>query len=232
MFPWFVWNGIDSRDMRLWITALPPIIRAKERTQEIKIPGRAGSLTMTEGGHVYDSYLKNCVVTVDRRTDLQPVLAWLCGEGRVIFSNEENRVYRARIAGEVAFDRISNTLAQATIPFFVQPLKEQYPKETTIVKTGEETTIENPGDTESRPLVTVDYEGSIEITIGDNVMTFTNLTAPIIVDCDAEIITEEDGTIWNGQYSGDFWRIPKGLSAITMSNGSCTLYITPEWRWV
>lgn len=231
MFPWFMWNNIDSRDMGLWVSALPPIVRAKERTDEIKVPGKAGSLTMLEGQNVHDSYLKNCVVTVPRTADFAALLAWLSGEGKVIFSNEENRVYNARIAGEVSFDRISNTLAQATIPFFVHPHKAAYPAPGAVTISGTEGTIYNPGDIASLPIIKVDCTGSVEITIGDYIMAFSGLTEPIIVDCAAEIITTEDGEIWTGNYSGEYWHLEKGVNNITMS-ASCTLTITPEWRWL
>lgn len=231
-FPYFYWHDLDSRDMGLWITQLPPIIRAEERVQRLTVPGKAGHLTMTEGNDIYNGYVKNCVVTTRADADFEALTDWLRGEGLVIFSNEHERAYRARIAGPVEFGKLSNSLKMATIPFYVQPYKEQFPKEVLLTKTGTSGTITNPGCVESRPIITVDYEGNIEIEIGGYSMQFTGLTDKIIVDCDAEIITNEDGTIWEGTYSGDFWRIPTGDSTITMSESGCTLTIQPEWRWV
>ena len=231
MFPWFMWNNVDSRDMGVWVSTLPPIIRAKERTDEIKIPGRAGSLIMLEGENIHDSYLKDCVITVPRKSDFKALLAWLSGEGNVIFGNEENRVYRARIAGEIEFQSIGNTLAQATIPFFVHPHKSAYPADLPITISGTSGTVYNPGDVASRPIVTVDCTGSVEISIGEYTMAFSGLSTPITVDCDAELITTENGEIWTGNYSGEYWRIEKGENEITMS-AECDLRISPEWRYL
>lgn len=232
MFPHFYWNGQDSRDMGLWITNLPPVIRAKERTQELTIPGRAGHLTMLEGENIYDGYVKECVVTVPFYANYTAITAWLRGSGVVVFSNEPERSYMARIAGEVKFERIGNSFRQAMIPFFVQPYKMQFPKESAIAIAGTSGSIYNPGDVESRPIVTVTYTGDLDVTIGGVTMSFTGLNSstPIIVDCDAEIITSA-GAIWEGTFGGDFWRIPVGTSAVA-ANNSCTLSIAPEWRWV
>ena len=234
MQPWFMWRGKDSRDMGLWITKYPAITRAEERAERLKIPGRAGHMTMIEGEDVYDGYLRECVVTAPYTADFQALTSWLRGEGLVVFGNEDSRAYEAHIAGKVAFDLDGNSFRQATIPFYVQPYKRQFPQETEISRSGESSTITNPGDVESRPIVTVTYTGNIEITIGGHTLAFTGLAsdAPITVDCGAEIITNADGTIWQGTYSGEFWRIPTGISTITMSAAGCTLFIKPEWRWV
>ena len=218
--------------MGLWITQLPPIVRAEERVQRLKVPGRAGHLTMTEGENIYDGYVKNCVVTVRGNADFDSLTKWLRGEGKVVFSNEENRLYTARIAGNISFDKLGNLLRQATIPFYVQPYKERYPKELPITKNTQSFTIYNPGDVESRPTVIIDHTGDIEIEIGGIIMTFNELDSPVIVNCDAELVTDQEGNIWQGTYSGEFWRIPAGNSTVNVSEQGVTLQIVPEWRWV
>ena len=232
MFPHFYWHGKDSRDMGLWISKLPPITKPKERTTDMNVPGRAGSLTMTEGKDVYDSYVRQCVITAPFYADFEALTDWLRGEGKVVFSNELNRAYTARIAGEVAFEPISNSLRQATIPFYVHPYKEQFPTEAAITITGTSGTLQNPGTVASRPIVTITYTGDLEVTICGVTMSFTWLSSssPITVDCGAEIITQGD-SIWEGTFGGDFWSIPVGSSSVA-ANHSCTLAITPCWRWV
>ena len=38
--PYFIYNGIDSREMGVIITSMPPVIRAEKRVDTITIPGR------------------------------------------------------------------------------------------------------------------------------------------------------------------------------------------------
>lgn len=235
MLPWFIWNGINSADMGVWVSKLPSRTRPTERVQRVTIPGRAGFLTVKEGEDIYEGYQDDCIITAPYDADFPRILRWLCGSGRAVFSNDPGYAYRGDIAGEVRFDRISPSLRQATIPFYFKPFKERTNPDSPITFTSASGTLTksifNPGDVASAPFVTVDYEGSIEISIGDYSMAFTALDEPIIVDCGAEIITTEDGEIWTGIYSGDFWRIPAGNSTVTVSAAGCELSIAPEWRW-
>ena len=223
MQPWFVWKNKNSfSDFGLWINKLPPIVRANERYEEITVPGRAGTLLMTEGEDVYDSYLKECIVLLPNTHNVQPILAWLRGTGDVVFSNEVEFAYEARIAGEVSFERVDNSLLQATIPFYVKPYKKHTHSESdiTITTSG---TIVNPGDVASKPLVTV--TGGTSVTIAGNTMTFGG-SGTLKVDCENHIVTK-NGSLFTGSVTGDFWTIPKGSSSVT---GNCT--IQPNWRWV
>ena len=194
MQPWFTWKNKNSyNDFGLWINKLPPIVRSNERHEEITVPGREGTLLMTEGEDVYDSYLKECVVIVPNTRNIQPILAWLRGNGDVTFCNEVDFAYEARIIGEVSFERINNSLSQATIPFFVKPYKKRVHGEPdmTITASG---TIVNPGDVASKPMVRVQKTGAAKIVIGDTSMEFTHLPGDVMIDCDAGLITTKAGT--------------------------------------
>lgn len=235
MQPWFIWKGKNSySDFGLWINKLPPIIRAKERYEEIIIPGRAGSLIMTEGDDVYDSYVKECVVIAPNTRNIQPILDWLRGSGDVVFSNEITKAYEARIAAEVSFERIDNNLIQATIPFFVKPFKHNVnANDDTVTITSASGTIFNPGDVASKPKITIANSGSSAnntITIGGNQMLFMTVTGTIVVDCEANIITQ-NGTLWTGSFTGDFLKIPTGSNTVTQTGGM-SVTIEPRWRWV
>ena len=220
MQPWFIFKNRNSYSEGLWISKLPEIVRAAERYTTVTIPGRAGKLTMLEGEDVCDDYIKECVVTCPTEMDIQKFQSWLFGSGDVIFSNEDRFAYEARIVGQVSFQRIGNSLQQATIPFLVKPFKkERYPKSITISTSG---TIVNPGDIASRPIVTV--TGGTSVTIAGNQMTFGG-SGTLKVDCENKIVTK-NGALFTGTVTGDFWTIPVGSSSVT---GNFT--IDPCWRW-
>ena len=227
---WFVWRGIDSRAMGVWVSELPQPTRAAERTQEISIPGRAGALTLKEGVNVHEAYQKDCRITVPYTADFPALLDWLTGDGDVIFANEPDRVYRAHIAAQVQFSRIGNVMKQATIPFYVHPHKGQFPPESDIALNASGS-IYNPGTVASMPMVTLTLTASAEAEIGGETMTFTHTGAgqeTITIDCEAELVTK-DGEIWEGDVAGNFWRIPPGASDVTLTG--CTAVIRPRWRW-
>lgn len=222
MQPWFIWKNKNSYTEGLWISKLPSIIRADERNEEIVIPGRPGSLIMLEGEDIYDSYVKECVVQLPNTRNVETLLAWLCGSGDVVFSNEPEKAYEAIITSKVEFQRIGNTLLQATIPFFVKPYKKsRYGDDAITITTSG--TIRNLGNVASKPIVTVTGGTSVEIAGVE--MTFGG-SGTLVVDCENHIVTQ-NGDIFTGSVTGEFWTIPKGESEVT---GDCV--IQPRWRWV
>lgn len=230
--PWFIWKGKNSLgDFGLWINKLPPIVRASERVTEVTIPGRPGTVTMLEGDDVYDQVTRQCTVLIRNDIPIQPVLEWLRGSGELTFSNEADKVYFARIGAEVSFSRISNDISQAKITFACEPLKGRVHAVQDAVTLTANGTIRNPGDVASRPVVEITGSGNCTVTIGDQSMTFYSVSGTIKVDCDAQIITSS-GILWNGTFTGDFWKIPKGVSNVTINNKVSTMTITPRWRWV
>lgn len=170
MWPRFNWRGQDSDDFGLLVSELPAPTRAAERTENITIPGRAGVLTYKEGANVHEAYVKEVTVQAPAEADFAAILDWLTGTGTVIFSNEPDRVYFAHIAAEVRFDRVSNALKQAVIPFAVHPHKGQYPPETDIALANGGTVV-NPGTVDSRPVIGLTFTGSTTITVNGAALT-------------------------------------------------------------
>jgi len=241
MEPWFIWRGIDSRTMGVWVSQLPPIIRAAERYDEVTIPGRPGTLILKHGENDHEGYVKECRITVRADADFASLLDWLTGDGDVVFSNEPDRVYRAHLAAEVRFDRDGNSLRVATLPFSVHPHKGQYPPEADITPT-RLMRIYNPGTVPAKPLIHIDnngQSGTFAVYIlahADDAVTDAIVSqdyhgfTDIMVDCDAELITQ-DGEIFTDA-GHEFLFIPPGESFITWgTNIDPTITITPRWRW-
>ena len=231
MQPWFVWNGVDSRDMGVWVSELPAPTRAAERVTEVTVPGRAGTLLLTQGENVHEGYLKECIITAKAEADFAALLTWLSGSGEAIFSNEPDRVYFASIAAEVRFSRNGNSLKTATIPFFVHPHKGQYPPEVAFAATSG-ADIWNPGTVAALPLITVTGSGAVAFTLnGEAAMSLTLDTngETVSIDSDAEIITSGE-SIWLGEYTTDFLKFPPGTNTLSWT-GTATVTIQPRWRW-
>ena len=229
----FIWKGQNSLDdYGLWIRKLPVRVRPSERHKVVKVPGKPGSMILTEGDDVFDSYAAEMVVTCPNTIPIDRVMAWLRGSSELVLSNDIDKCRPARIVGQVRFDRDGNSILVGTIPFLFQPFRQsRFPEQTdrkTI--TGTSATITNLGDVASRPKVTITGSGNNTITIGGMAMTFTGISGTIVVDCDAEMITS-NGALWTGTSTGDFWRIPTGQSTITQT-GSMTIVVDPCWRWL
>lgn len=232
---WFIWKGKNSLgDFGLWVRKLPKRTRAAERYKSIEIPGRPGSLILTEGEDIYDAYSDEMVVSCKDNINTDKIIEWLSGSSDLILSDDINKARPARIVGAVKFDReIKDHLFVGTIPFLFQPFrKNRYPGQDSVTLSASGT-IYNPGDVASRPVVSIVASGDKSITIGGMTMEFSDLSGtaskPVIVDCDAGIITK-DGEIWTKEVSGNFWRIPKGSVSVTLP-ASTSITIEPRWRW-
>jgi phage-related protein len=231
MMPWFIWKGKNSlADFGLWINKLPMRIRPEERHDEIEIPGRAGSLLILEGDDVYNSYVTEMFVLARNTLQIDRIMEWLRGSGDLIVSTDISKARQVRIVGEVAFDRVSNDLMQATIPFLCQPFRKSvHPTSDRFSISASNGTVFNPGDVASKPIISITGTGNNTITIAGNAMTFTDLSGTVVVDCGAQIITK-NGEIWTGSVIGKPWSIPVGESTLVQT-GSMTITIDPEWRW-
>lgn len=238
MTPWFIWKGKNSfADFGLWVRKLPKRTRAKERHEQIVIPGRAGSLIMTEGEDVYDAYSGEMIVSCKNTINLDRVKEWLRGSGELILSDDLSKAYTARIVNEVPFDREEkDKLFVGTIPFLFQPFRKgRYPeRDERVILSGTSGTLFNPGDVASRPIVRIIGSGDNQITIAGQTMAFENLPGPpsypVEVDCDAQIVTR-NGEIWGERVTGAYWQIPRGPVTVEQT-GSATIMIDPQWRWL
>lgn len=219
--------------MGLIVTSYPPIIRPPERIIQQTIPGRAGSVVLAEGKDIYESYIKSFVIGVRPGVNVQPIINWLRGSGKAVFGNEPEFAYGGRIISAIQFDKVGQwCMKSAGVQMLAQPFKMRAVTEDRITATGSSTALYNPGDVGASPRIVLHYTGNVEISVGDTTMAFSNVTEPLIIDCDAGMITLTDGTPWVGSWSGDFLKIPAGNSTLTLSQPAAQLTITPRWRWL
>ena len=231
MQPYFVWNNVDSRQMGVIVTSFPPIIRPPERVIQQVIPGRAGSLTLTEGADIYENYIKQFVIGLKPGADAQAVIRWLRGSGEMVFGNEPDKRYFGRILAAVQFDKVGSwKLKSAGVQFFAQPFKGQNPKEPDFTVSSATTALYNPGDVAARPLITIGSAGNVSIQIGSASMAITSAPAGLKIDCDAGVMVSS-GALWTGSWTGEFLTIAPGNNAVTIAGGG-TITVTPHWRWL
>lgn len=232
MQPYFIWNGVDSRAMGVIVSSYPPIIRPAERVIQQTIPGRAGTLIQTEGADIYDAYVRTFVIGIRPGMDGQRVANWLRGPGVAVFGNEPEYRYFGRILAAAQFEKVGSwRLKSGGIQMLTQPYKGKSPKEPDISIDDDTFTLYNPGDVASRPIIALSGGGDVTLTLGGASMAFSDAPELLRIDCDAQIITQEDGTLWTGSWTGKFLSIPPGISEGTVTGGA-ELTITPEWRWL
>lgn len=229
---YFIWKGIDSRDMGVQVEEYPPIVRAAPRMKQITVPGRAGTLTVREGEYVYDAYTRKMKIAFRRNENIDELLAWLTGTDLLVCGNEPDRAYRTTMQQAFSADRLSRAVQHGELQLYTQPFKTTFP-EVVISMTASGTLI-NPGTVPALPVIKYSGSGSRSITVGGITITI-NTADTAIIDCEAEMITDEAGGSLRSrvQISGnDFPVLPIGSSEISLSGDYTAAEIRPGWRWI
>ena len=235
----FIWNGIDCRNMGVIMRGPAAIIRAEERIRHVEIPGVAGDLTETEGEDIYNSYIQTVSISVRGGFNVRNVYKWLRGSGYVTFSGEPDRRQAARVIGAITLNRISRNLDHwaGEVQFYCQPFKELiWPEVMTVSSEGG--TVRNNGDVASRPRITVNaVAAGSEITLTVNGEDFEidlsgMADTGCVVDCAAMIVTNYAGTANLTKLStGDFPALLPGANTIGGS-GFASLEIDKRERYL
>ena len=128
-----IWKDIDSSTIKgLMICELPPITKPKMRVQETEVDGVDGSIIEELG---YEAYDKSIRIGLTRGFDIDEVIKYFSGEGNVVFSNEPNKYYKAKIIEQIDYTRLLR-FKEAEVKFRVQPFKYEYQEEEQVAETG------------------------------------------------------------------------------------------------
>ena len=225
-----IWKDIDSTSIKgLLISELPPITKPKMRVQETEIDGVDGSIIEELG---YESYDKSILIGLTKDFDINEVIKYFSGEGNVVFSNESDKYYKARIIEQIDYERLLR-FRTATVTFRVQPFKYKLNEETTVVD-DLEITINNNGNTKSKPIIEVTGTGTIEFTLNNNKLfsyTFPDEENIVVIDSekqDAYLGT----TLRNRNMSGEFPILEIGENIITLNGSIESITIKSYSRWL
>ena len=222
---YFIWNGVDCRSMGIVQAGAAPIVRGEERVEHVTIPGRAGELTLTEGDNIFQSYIQTVTISVRGGYRVREIQNWLKGSGEITFSGEPDRKQKARVIGAVTLGKISKNMDawQGEVQFYCEPFKEKLAETVTVINSSG-TAVINSGDVKSRPYWSFNASGTTAVvTAGGNTLTITGLTTNkwYAIDSEAEIITNDDGTVnLTANSSGKFPVLNPGSNTITGSGWS------------
>ncbi len=191
-----IWKNKKAEDMGLKIISLPPIQVSTERLEEIEILEKDGTLNLLNG---FTSDEKT--VEADYRGNNPRMIAeWLSGEGEVIFGNEEDRYYKARINNVVPLSQvIESYLYNLPIKFKCQPhaylLEGRYPID--IINGAE---LYNGKSTyDSKPIITIYGTGSCTLKINNKEFVITQIpNGYITIDSEIEECYNSKGNV--GEY--------------------------------
>ena len=229
---YILWNDKDSRDIKgLLISELPPVTKPNIRVKETVIDGVDGSLIEELG---YESYDKTVAIGLKIGADIDKIIEFFTGSGEVIFSNEPDKYYIARIVKSIDFSRLLR-FNVAKVTFRVQPFK--YKKAEVAREATSDThsvVVRNDGNHTAKPIITLTGSGTIELSVNNNVVftyTFPAGDDTVVIDCEKQD-AYWGNTLKNRNMVGEFPIFEKGINAITWNGAVESIRITKYSRWL
>ena len=237
MEPYFIFRGIDSRDIGVVVEDMFDVHRPKRNVQAIQVPGRDGRLTQDDG--TYDTY------TISGRVNcfgvpLSDVYAWLSGSGDLILGDEPTRSIRASATAQIKNTRFrcDGCYDSLQVSFDCQPFRyhvEQAEGANDIILTSSPATITNPGTYKSSPKIKIEGSGDVTLTIGTQIVLVTGMEDGIIIDCElGDCFNLTESALLNDKVSlldEDFPTLAPGDNIISWTGAGVTkVTITPRWR--
>lgn len=206
---------------------LPERISPKRRDEAITISGRHGNLTATDG--TFETYILQAEFILKDISKTDKICSHFKGEGDLIFSDNLDRKYKARVNNQIEFSRIIRSLKRFAVEFEVQPF--MYEAAHSLLTLTEPKSILNIGTFESEPIITVYGQGDITLTINNLNLILNGIDGKITIN--SEILNVYNDTLsLNNTMSGDFPTFSVGNNNISWTGSVAKLEITPNWRWI
>jgi phage-related protein len=228
-----IWKNIDSETIPgLIITNIPPITKPKMKTSITKIDGRDGDIIEELG---YESYTKSIGIGLARNYDIDRVMKYFTGVGELIISDESDKVYKAQIIEKIDYERLIR-FKTAVVRFYTQPYKYLKDEKSIILDIKNETSLKitNVGLEKSKPIITLEGTGTIEISLnGFNLFKYAfpeNETKVVIDSLEEEAYL--DNVLKNRNMLGTFPIFEVGENTISWSGNLTKISIEPKSRWL
>nr|DAR23495.1 MAG TPA: distal tail protein [Caudoviricetes sp.] len=236
MEPYFIFRGIDSRDIGVIIEDMFDVHRPKRNVQTIQVPGRDGRLTQDDG--TYDTYTISGKVNCFG-VPLSDVYAWLSGSGDLILGDEPTRSIRASATAQIKNTRFrcDGCYDSLQVSFDCQPFRyhvEQAESANDIILTSSSATITNPGTYASAPRLTIEGTGTAVLTIGTQIVEIDGLEDGIIIDSElGDCFDLTETQLKNSVVTlmdDAFPTLAPGANIISWTGNVTKITITPRWR--
>ena len=225
-----IFKEIESTEIKgLLISELPPITKPKMRVKETEIDGVDGSIIEELG---YESYDKSVQIGLAGKFDIDEVIKYFSGAGNVVFSNEPDKYYKARVIDQIDYERLLR-FKTAVVKFRVQPFKYEL-DEPSITLTESGRNVINNGLENSKPKMTITGSGTIEVNVNDlKVFTYNFPDGETEVVIDSEKQDAYLGLILkNRNMIGDFPILAPGLNKITWNGQVTSIVVEANSRWL
>lgn len=232
---YIILNNQNSNEITgLLIQTLSPISQPKMRANIEEIDGRDGDIITKLG---YSAYNKEISIGLYGDYDVDQVIAYFTNNqnGKVTFSNEEDKYYNYEILEQIDFERLIR-FKTATVTMHIQPFKYSNEQGIKTFNISEETsvTIYNNGNYKSKPIIKITGSGTIEFKQeGIAVFTYTFPTDDTYVVIDSDKQDAYVGSILkNRNMDGEFPILKVGKNVLSWTGTITKIEVSNYSRWL
>ena len=229
-------NGKSSNEIiGLLIQQLPPISKPKMRTQVDEIDGRAGDIVTQLGFSAYDKIVE---IGLYSNFDIDDVITYFNGSGKVVFSNEPDKYYNYQILDHIDYERLIR-FRTAKVKFHVQPFK--YSAVEGVLKftsfTNDEITVINNGNYISKPIITITGSGTINLSLNGYQIFVIDMgdNEQIVIDTNLmEAYNPTNQVLLNRSVTGNYdnFSLNVGKNTISWSGTISVIDVENYSRWI
>lgn len=233
---YIILNGKDSRYLDGFIVqALPPISKPKIRTQVEEIEGRDGDIVTSLGYSAYDKTLK---IGLYGNYRIDDIISYFDSSGVVTFSNEIDKFYRYQIIEQIDFERLVR-FRTATLKFHVQPFKYSRVETKKVFTLDRDDVtsakVRNSGNTISRPIVTIEGEGNVSLSLNGKSILAINFGEDRSITIDTEKMEAYNGNVLKNRHvAGDYdnFALSAGINTISWNGKIKKITFENYTRWI
>lgn len=229
-------NGISSNEIvGLLIQELPPISKPKMRTQIDDIDGRDGDIITKLG---YSAYDKTVDIGLYGDFDIDDVIKYFIGSGKVVFSNEPDKYYNYQILDQIDYERLIR-FRTAKVKMHVQPFKYSAVEGTLKFTsfTDDEITVINNGNYISKPIITITGSGTINLSLNGYQIFEINMDNSTQITIDTNLMEAYNPiskALLNRSVTGNYdnFSLNVGSNTISWSGTISEIDVENYSRWI
>ncbi len=223
-------NGFNTSTIpNCVVTDFGKVEAATPKGEKATLYGVNGSYRVLDGS--FDSYERPFTLYVKKMVDIESILDKFQSNDNVLeFSYQLGSLFYANFVN-ASYKPFGNDAWNLEIKLDMQPFR--YPKNIAPVVLTSAGTIDNIGTVYSEPIIEIEGDGDVSLTIGNKTMYLT-VNTKTTIDCrqGKQNIFNASGTVQNTlRKRGGFFEIPVGSNGVTFTGNVRKVTIRPNWRY-
>ena len=223
-------NGFNTSTIpHCVVTDFGEVEAAKPHAESVDVYGLNGSYRVLDGS--YESYERTISFYVPKLVDISTIVDKFQSKENVIeFSYQLGSYFYADFSG-ATYNRNGMHAWEIDVKLIMQPFRYQKTVEPVVLTASG--TINNLGTIYSEPIIEVEGDGDISLTIGRKTM-YLAIKTKATIDCrqGKQNIYNATGAVQNTlRKRGGFLEIPTGKVGISFTGNVRKITIRPNWRY-